>query len=78
MVMIILLSIVTAVAGGFFSLVQVTSDAVDGLQGAIREVVPTAVAPTPVGSESGSLLRTKEFKAALSRSRPLHLSGYAV
>ena len=55
------------VAGGIFSLVQVTSDAVDGLQGAIREAVPTAVAPTPVGSESGSLLRTKEFKAALAK-----------
>ena len=49
--MIVLLSIVVAVAGGIFSLVQVTGDAVDGLEGAIREAVPTAVAPTPVGTE---------------------------
>ena len=46
-----------AAAGGIFSLAQVTGDAVDGLEGAIRDAVPTAVAPTPVGTESGSLLR---------------------
>ncbi len=65
--MIVVLSIVTVVAGGIFSLVQVTSNAVDGLEGAIREAVPTAVAPPPVGTEQGSLLRTKDLKAALAK-----------
>ncbi len=65
--LIILLSIVTAVAGGIFSLVQVTSDAVDGIEGAIREAVPTAVAPAPEGTEQGSLLRTRDLRAALAK-----------
>jgi hypothetical protein len=68
--LIILLSIVTAVAGGIFSLVQLTGDAVDGLEGAIRDAVPTAVAPTPAGTESGSLLRAKDLKAALAKLPP--------
>ena len=69
-VLIVLLSIAVAVAGGIFSLVQVTGDAVDGLEGAIRNAVPTAVAPTPVGTESGSLLRSKDLKAALAKLPP--------
>jgi hypothetical protein len=69
-VLILMLSIVTAVAGGIFSLVQVTGDAVDGLEGAIRDAVPTAVAPTPAGTESGSLLRAKDLKAALAKLPP--------
>jgi hypothetical protein len=66
MVTIILLSILVAMAGGIFSVIQVTGDAVDGLEGAIRNAVPTTVA-TPKGTESGSLLRAKDLKAALAK-----------
>jgi len=69
-VLIVLLSIGVAVAGGIFSVVQVTGGAVEGLEGAIRNAVPTAVAPTPVGTESGSLLRAKDLKAALAKLPP--------
>ncbi len=69
-VMIMVLVIAIAAAGGIVSLVSVTGDAVDGLEGAIRNAVPTAVAPTPVGTESGSLLRAKDLKAALAELPP--------
>jgi hypothetical protein len=68
--LLVLLSIGVAAAGGIFSLGQMAGDAVDDLQGAIREAVPTAVAPPPTGNEAGSLLRTRDLKAALAKLPP--------
>ena len=45
-------------------------DAVDGLEGAIREAVPTVVAPPPIGTEQGSLLRAGTLKDALAKLPP--------
>jgi hypothetical protein len=67
--LIFLMSIAVAGAGAFFTFSQ-AGDAIDGLEGAIREAIPTVVAPTPAGGgeeAGGSLLRTRDFKAALAK-----------
>ena len=46
---------------------RVGARAADDLEGAIRDAVPTAVAPPPVGLESGSLLREAALRDALAQ-----------
>ena len=65
--LIVVLAIVVIVAGSAASLIRIGTDAVDDLEGAIRDAVPTAVPPAPVGVQSGSLLRPAELKAALAK-----------
>src|SRR5215207_2245229 len=50
-------AIVVIAAASAASLVRIGSDAVDDLERSIRNAVPTAAPPAPVGVESGSLYR---------------------
>jgi hypothetical protein len=67
---VVLISVAVALAGGLFSFGQIAGDAVDGLEGAIRDAVPTVTAAPPQGNEAGSLLRAKDLKAALAKLPP--------
>lgn len=64
--LIFLASLAVVGAGAFFTLNE-AEDAIDGIKGAIREAVPTAVAPPQEGTAEGSLLRTRDLRAALAK-----------
>jgi hypothetical protein len=65
----VLIGIVALAIGGATTALQAGSGAIDDFQDAIRDATASVVPPaeTPVGVESGSLLRAADLKSALAK-----------